>query len=477
MHFISYSMLDLILNQIRDKKIIILGFGREGASSYRFLRKHFPDMEIVAADRSEVLNTSEYQNDPKLKFVLGEKYADNLNDYDLIFKTPGINLNHINYFIQPHRITSQTELFLYGYNQQVIGVTGTKGKSTTSSLIYHILSHSRGNTFLAGNIGIPFFDIIDQLDEDSVIVAELSAHQLEYTTMSPHIALLLNMYQEHLDHFASLSNYQLAKMNITKYQDESDVLIYNSEDEHIPNLIKSHNYQRKMFKFSSMHAIDTGCYCLDDTVIRVDKGQVLGEYDLYRYDNLPGRHNYNNIMAAILAVKQFDISDEDILQYLASFRGLEHRIELVGTFNGIKFYNDSISTIPEAAIAAVKALRKVDTLIIGGFDRGISYDILIDYLHQNPIAHLVFTGPAGRRIQQEWEAKYPLPEDFIIEDDFTKIVDYCLHNTTEGKVCLLSPAASSYDQFKNFEERGRRFKSELQHFAENNVIEKNTEHE
>ena len=142
-------------------------------------------MEIVAADQSEALNISEYKNDPKLKFVLGEKYSEHLNDYDLILKTPGVNLNHINYFVQPQRITSQTELFLYGYNQQVIGVTGTKGKSTTSSLIYHILSHSRGNTFLAGNIGIPFFDIIDQLDDESVIVAELSAHQLEYTTMSP----------------------------------------------------------------------------------------------------------------------------------------------------------------------------------------------------------------------------------------------------------------------------------------------------
>ena len=466
MHIYSITMLDLILNQIRDKKIIILGFGREGASSYRFLRKHFPDMEIVAADQSEALNISEYKNDPKLKFVLGEKYSEHLNDYDLILKTPGVNLNHINYFVQPQRITSQTELFLYGYNQQVIGVTGTKGKSTTSSLIYHILSHSRGNTFLAGNIGIPFFDIIDQLDDDSVIVAELSAHQLEYTTMSPHIALLLNMYQEHLDHFASLSNYQLAKMNITKYQEESDILIYNAEDEHIPNLIKSHNYQRQMFKFSSQHAIDTGCYCLDDTVIRVDKGQVLGEYDLYRYDNLPGRHNYNNIMAAILAVKVYGVSDEDILNHLATFKGLEHRIELVGTFSDIKFYNDSISTIPEATIAAVKALRKVDTLIIGGFDRGISYDILIDYLHQNPIAHVVFTGPAGRRILKEWEAKYPMPEAYITEDNFSKIVDYCLHNTEKGKICLLSPAASSYDQFKNFEERGRRFKAEIQKQAE-----------
>lgn len=464
--FISTTMIELILNQIRDKKVIILGFGREGASSYRFLRKHFPDMDIVAADRSEILKTNEYQKDKHLKFVIGKDYDRNLNDYDLILKTPGVNLNDINYFIPPQKITSQTELFLYGFNQQVIGVTGTKGKSTTASLIYHILSNSRGNTFLAGNIGIPFFDIVDELNDDSVIVAEMSAHQLEYTTISPHISLLLNMYQEHLDHFESLSNYQLAKMNITKYQSETDVLIYNSEDEHIPNLIKSHNYQRIFFKFSSQHAIDTGCYCLDDTVLRVEKGQVISEYDLFRYDHLPGRHNYNNIMAAILAVKQFDISDEDILKNLASFKGLEHRIEYVGNIHGVKYYNDSISTIPEATIAAVKALRKVNTLIIGGFDRGISYDILIGFLHENPIPHLIFTGPAGQRIIQEWKEKYPLPPSFVLEDDFSKIVEYCIQNTTEGKICLLSPAASSYDQFKNFEERGKRFKSELQKYAD-----------
>lgn len=454
-------MLDVILNQVKNKKIIILGFGREGVSTYQFIRKHFPTMDIVAADQSEALKTEDFKNDKHLRFVTGADYAQNLNDYDLIFKTPGVNLNDINYFIHPNRVTSQTELFMQGFGRQVIGVTGTKGKSTTSSLIYHLLSNSRGNTFLAGNIGIPFFNIIDDLNEDSVIVAELSAHQLEYTETSPHIAILLNMYQEHLDHFQSLSNYQLAKMNITKFQNERDILIYNADDEHIPNLIKSHNYQREFYKFSAQRQIDTGCYCDDDTIIRVHNGEVLGEYDLSHHDNLPGRHNYNNIMAAILAVKQYGLSDEDIIKHLASFNGLEHRIEFVGNFHGIKFYNDSISTIPEAAIAAVKALKKVDTLILGGFDRGISYEILINFLHENPVTNLVFIGPAGLRIQQEWAAKYPLPESTLVENDFTKIVEHCFKVTAPGKICLLSPAASSYDQFKNFEFRGRRFKDEI----------------
>lgn len=454
-------MVDVILEQIKNKKIVILGFGREGVSTYRFIRKHFPSMDIVAADRSEALNIEEFKDDKHLRFVIGSEYAQNLNDYDLIFKTPGVNLNNINYFIHPYRITSQTELFLQGFRQQVIGVTGTKGKSTTSSLIYHLLSNSRGNTFLAGNIGIPFFNIIDELDENSIIVAELSAHQLEFTETSPHIAVLLNMFQEHLDHFQSLSNYQLAKMNITKFQQESDILIYNNEDEHIPQLIKSHDYKRNFLKFSSLQSIDTGCYCMDDNLMYVRKGELLGEYDLRHYYNLPGRHNYNNIMAAILAVKNYGVSDEDIMKYLATFNGLEHRIEYVGTFQNIKFYNDSISTIPEAAIAALKALKNVNTLILGGFDRGIAYDHLIDYLNENPVCHVVFTGPAGHRIKQEWESKYPLPDSVLEEDDFGKIVNYCFQVTEKGKSCLLSPAASSYDQFKNFEFRGRKFKDEI----------------
>lgn len=452
-------MVDVILNKIKGKKIVILGFGREGVSSYRFIRKHFPNMDLVAADRSEILDTTVFASDKHLHFVLGENYDQNLNDFDLVFKTPGVNLNDINYFIRPEKITSQTELFLEAFGNQTIGVTGTKGKSTTSSLIYHLLSNGRGNAFLAGNIGIPFFNIIEDLNKDSVVVAELSAHQLEYTETSPHVAILLNMYQEHLDHFQSLSNYQLAKMNITKYQKSTDFLIYNAEDEHITNLIKSHNYVRQFFKFGTPKTVDTGCYCDEDTILRVVNGEVKSEYDLRYRDNLPGRHNYYNIMAAILAVKVYGMSDENILKHLSTFTGLEHRIEFVGVVDGIKFYNDSISTIPEAAIAAVKALRTVDTLILGGFDRGISYDILVEFLTEQPVQHLVFTGPAGHRIKSELESRGALPADILVSDDFAEIVDYCFAMTSKGHICLLSPAAASYNQFRNFEERGKKFKS------------------
>ena len=170
-------------------------------------------------------------------------------------------------------------------------------------------------------------------------------------------------------------------------------------------------------------------------------------------------------MAAVLACKTQNVSNEDILKNVATFKGLEHRIEFVGNVQGINFYNDSISTIPEATIAALNTVKKVDTLILGGFDRGIDYRILIDFLHENPVRNIVFVGKVGERLLREWEeAGYPLPENYILENDYSKIVDFAFRNTAEGCSCLLSPAAASYDQFKDFTVRGRTFKElVLQH--------------
>lgn len=168
-------------------------------------------------------------------------------------------------------------------------------------------------------------------------------------------------------------------------------------------------------------------------------------------------------MAAMAICRKLGLNHSQILEGLSSFKGLPNRIEYVGRYNDITFYNDSISTIPEAAIAAVKALRKVETLIIGGYDRGIEYGQLIEFLKENPVDNIAFTGPAGERILNEWQALgYPLPDNYIIESDFRKIVDFAFEKTNPNKIVLLSPAAASYDQFKNFEERGRIFKQYIE---------------
>ncbi|MCQ2280403.1 MAG: UDP-N-acetylmuramoyl-L-alanine--D-glutamate ligase [Bacteroidales bacterium] len=448
-----------IVEFFKGQKIVIVGFGREGVSSYKFIRKHYPKMHLTIADRSPLIHVDDFKEDKHLTIIAGEQYDQDLNKYDLILKSPGVNFNNINYFIPKEKFISQAELFLMAYGENVIGVTGTKGKSTTASLIYHILSNTVGDTVLAGNIGIPFFDIIERITDDTTIVAELSAHQLEYTDFSPHIAILLNLYQEHLDHFNTFNNYQLAKLNITENQKEDDIFIYNFDDRYIPGLIESHKLERRFIPFSSQSTLKNGAFCTKTDIILVKNSEQYCQIPIANRQNIPGIHNNNNIMAAVLACKAKNIDDASIIKNIATFKGLEHRLELVGTFHDITFYNDSISTIPEATIAALKTIKRVDTLIVGGFDRGIEYKSLIEYLSENPVRNIAFVGKVGERILQEWqEAGCPLPENHTVENDYAKIVDFAFAHTKPGCSCLLSPAAASYDQFKDFTVRGRTFK-------------------
>ena len=361
------------------------------------------------------------------------------------------------------RITSQTDLFLQACHKQVVGVTGTKGKSTTSSLIHHILKSAGRKTFLAGNIGVPFFNIVEQLDDQTTVVAELSAHQLEFIHRSPDYAVLLNIFQEHLDHFNSFNNYQIAKLNITRYQDDRQFLVYNGDDEHIPGLIKSYGLNRDRCIFGSEPQDGPYACCREGVIHFAISGHLEDEYDLTHYHNLPGTHNYYNIMAAIAVCRKLNLTHDQIMHGLNTFHGLPNRIEYIGQYQGIAFYNDSISTIPEATVAAVRALRRVDTLILGGYDRGIEYGLLLKFFKEEPMANIAFTGPAGQRILNEWKnSDTPLPENFILENDFRKIVQFAFEKTEPGKIALLSPAAASYDQFKNFEERGRVFRQLVQ---------------
>lgn len=455
-------MINQIINSIAGKKIILLGFGREGVSSYSLIRKYLPEQFLTIADQSEVINTEIIANDPNVKIIAGKGYDENLNDYDLIMKSPGVNLSQIRYYIPPEKITSQTALFLKFYGEQVVGITGTKGKSTTASLIWHFLKSAGKDALLAGNIGVPFFDIIDQLHAKSVVVAELSAHQLEYLDSSPKISILLNLYQEHLDHFNSYSNYQMAKFNIINFQKESDYLIYNLDNPEIVKGIAAHDYHRQFLAFSTQKIPENGAYYASSQIRLVKSNEVYASFDVSDLQNLPGKHNYNNVMAAILASKIFNIDDQSIIEALKSYQPLEHRIEYVGEFQNIKFYNDSISTIPEATIAAINSLKRVTTVILGGFDRGIDYHLLNDFLAHSEVENVAFMGPAGERILKEWkESGEKLPEHYIVENDFSKIVRFAFDYTGKGKTCLFSPAAASYDQFKNFEERGKVFKETI----------------
>ena len=433
-------MFELILNRLRGKRILILGFGREGKSTLRFLNKYLPDAVVAVADKNEMEGVKYF----------GSQYLEAMYDYDIVIKTPGISLKDFD--TKGVEITSQTDLFLSQFHSQIIGITGTKGKSTTTSLIYHLLKSSGRDAILTGNIGIPCFDVLENIKANSIVVYELSAHQLEYVHNSPHVGVLLNIFEEHLDHFGTMQRYKAAKLNILRFMDENDTAIIHESLLNDALELFVNNKVFTLFDFDDV---------IDQTALP-----------------LRGEHNYQNIKAALLACDAYGIDYRELIPHLYTFKPLEHRLEPVGTFGGVTFVNDSISTIPQAAISACEALGRVDFLLLGGFDRGIDYQPLAEYLKAHPVPHLLFTGKAGERMMQlmngvstgstTCNVKVPEPVEGPILYYYSSMEEAFAYITTyakEGDVCLLSPAASSYDQYKNFEERGRKFKQLAQQFV------------
>lgn len=422
-------MTELILRHLRNKRILILGFGREGRSSLGFLLRHLPDADIGIADQNAV-NPIEFRLSSRqhLSLHTGAAYLDSVRYYDLILRSPGINLNLLTHV--KDKVRSQTDLFLGAFSSRVIGITGTKGKSTTSALIHHLLTASGAHSLLTGNIGIPCFDILDYIEDHSHIVFELSANQLQDVSHSPGIAVLLNIFEEHLDYFGSMEQYKAAKLNIVRFGKKDDTAIIHAS---LADETTGLTSQQIFFPGSG--------------VTLPDQSKLL----------LKGAHNLINVEAALLAVREAGYEIKGLEPALEQFRGLAHRLEYLGQQQGIHFYNDSIATVAEATIAAVSALGRVNFLLLGGFDRGISYDALADFLNLNSDIKLLLTGEAGKRIADLLcQRKY---QGFIIYNNLEEAVGFVKQQAKPGDVCLLSPAAASYDQYRNFEQRGDLFRS------------------
>lgn len=422
-------MIDSICRRLSGKRILIAGFGREGKSTLRFLQQYMPDATVGIADKNETA----FQDIDKERYNLyfGDEYLKASSDYDVVIKTPGISVKDID--IDFSKITSQTDLFLEAFHNQVIGITGTKGKSTTSTLIYHLIKESGNDAILAGNIGIPILDCVNDINERTIIVYELSAHQLQFINRSPHVGILLNVFEEHLDHFGTFEKYKDAKINVLRYMSDEDVAVVNND-----------LYRAVSCQLSAV-SVDFDNANFEDYNINWEDIPLLGE------------HNRHNVKAALCACKSYGLSIEDLVPHLYTFKSLEHRQEYVGVFKGVKFYNDSISTIPQATIAALKTIKNVNFLLLGGFDRGIDYEPLVTYLKENPLPYILITGQAGQTIKdklQTAEYKGNIFEYTDMESVFVMLKKYA----KSGDVCLLSPAAASYDRYKNFEERGRIFK-------------------
>ena len=450
----------LLTPLLAKRKLLILGFGREGQSTYHYIRKNFPDIPIGIADHDTEIREkkAEIIFAPNISFHLGEKYLESISDYQLIIKSPGIGLPSDLKIDAGTILTSQTHLMLEAFHRQIIGITGTKGKSTTSSLVYHLLKTAGKRSILVGNIGLPPFDYLDQVDTETRIVYEMSSHQLEDSILAPHIAILLNLFPEHLDRYADLEAYYSAKMRILAGQDDGDIFVFNEDIPGISGRINELNARRIFYSFSSGIHMKDGCYLSGSRIILCENGTETVFFSVPDDYPLKGKHNLMNMMAAILAARVAGAADESICKGLMTFHGLEHRLEYVGQFHGIHFYNDSIATIPEATIAAVEALPGTDTLILGGFDRMLDYSAMIDFLNHSHVRNFIFLGKAGLRMYEAFRTIKKEGKKLFIAQSMEEAFIHVLQLTETGKICLLSPAAASYDSFKNFEERGHLYK-------------------
>jgi UDP-N-acetylmuramoylalanine--D-glutamate ligase len=407
-----------------NKKIAILGYGLEGMDAEKFLRSQGAEISIL---------------DKKFD----KNYLSNLSKFDIIVRSPGV-YRYLPEIIEAEKngvvITSAIKLFFDNCSCKIIGVTGTKGKGTTSTLIYEILKTDRRDVYLAGNIGKPMLELLPHLNSKSLVILEMSSFQLIDLDKSPHIAVVLNITEDHLDWHKNREEYVNAKKNIVSHQTAEDFAIVNSE------------------------------YATSKSFTEIAKGKVI-EFSKDSLDEefrkkllLRGEHNLENIAAAVTVGQVLEINNEIILKTVRHFKGLEHRLELVDIVNGIAFYNDSFATGPQPTIAAINSFTEPETLILGGYDKGLNYSELGKVIsNKENVKYIILIGDIGDKIGKEIKNKNIINLGHV---PMTRIVGTACGVTPKGGVVILSPAAASFDMFKNYKDRGERFKKAVEELNE-----------
>ncbi len=396
----------------------LLGYGKEGEITKKYLNENFSGLKVEIGD---VKDNPDY---------LAEQVK-----YDIAVRSPGVPKESIKI---PY--TTATNIF-FSYIRQfpqvkIIGITGTKGKSTTASLIYHILKQAGKNAELLGNIGNPMLEaLFKKIKKDTIFVIELSSYQLDDIKFSPNIAVITSLFPEHMDYHRGIKNYYAAKKNIIKYQEKEDILVFNPRNSKMALWAKS--ARAKTIPFA-------GKIPLDDSEI-----------------NLPGKHNRENIKAAIAVAGVLGVSEEDIKKAVKTFEGLSHRLEFIGEYSGIKFYDDAISTTPESTILAIKSLPKIGTIFLGGQDRGYSFSKLEKTIKKHKIKNIVLFPDSGRKI-----IKGKRGINILETSSMEEAVKFAYKHTGGGEICLLSCASPSYSLWKNFEEKGDQFKFWVKYISE-----------
>lgn len=453
------------LDTLQGKRIAVIGMGVSNTPLIRMLLR--ADLNVTVRDkaaRERVEEIAEELESLGAKLKLGEEYLEELNE-DIIFRTPGLSPNNpaLRRAIEGgSELTSEMELFFRTCPCRLIGVTGSDGKTTTTTIITEFLKEAGYNVYVGGNIGKPLLPDVAGMEPDDFAVLELSSFQLMTMEQSPHIAVFTNLSPNHLDYHGSMGEYIAAKENLFLHQSEGDKAIFNFDNQTTNDLSKA--AKGSVTYFSRQQRLEQGVY-LRDGAIWLTNEQGSREVLPLRDIRLPGVHNIENYMAAIAAVDGL-VPDKCVREVAQRFNGVEHRIELVRELDGVKYYNDSIGTSPTRTIACLDSFEQKVILIAGGYDKGVPFTTL-GYAVADKVKALVLTGATAKAIRNAVEAApaYAQGNPDILElDDFADAVKAARAIAEPGDVVILSPACAAFDKFKNFMERGKYFKKLVQEF-------------
>jgi UDP-N-acetylmuramoylalanine--D-glutamate ligase len=442
---------------LKNKKVMVVGSGISGIGAVNLLNKVGADCILYDGnDKLKVEDVEKKLGFNKAEIIIGECSDELIKRVDLLVISPGVPIDSelvIRFKEAGVEVWGEIEL-AYNYDKgQIIAITGTNGKTTTTALVGQIMKAYNEKTFVVGNIGRSYTGEVLNTSEDSVTVAEISSFQLETTkNFHPRVSAILNITPDHLNRHHTMECYAETKERVALMQNKDEVCVLNYEDEWLQDFKK--NCNAKIVWFSSKRKVEVGAY-VDGDMIHYTDGvndkEFLNVHDM----RLLGVHNYENVCAAIAMTKAMGVPDDVIIREIKNFRAVEHRIEYVATKSGVDYYNDSKGTNTDAAIKAIEAMVKPTILIAGGYDKGVEFD---DYIKafKGKVRFMVLLGQTSQMIA-DTANKYGFT-DYVFANSMEEVVDICAKTAKEGEAVLLSPACASWGMFDNYEQRGRIFK-------------------
>lgn len=446
----------------KNKKILVVGAGISGIAAYDLLKEleASPTLYDAKDDLDPKALGAKTKDGENASVLLGALGEDILDTFDVLLISPGVPVDSElpTYFYGKNKpVIGEIELAYLASKGNIIAITGTNGKTTTTALTGEITRNYYGESFVVGNIGIPYTKVATQITENAAVVAEISSFQLETAVeFHPKVSAVLNITPDHLNRHYTMENYVAVKASIAKNQTQDDVCVLNYEDKETRKLAEGMKPQ--VIFFSSERELEAGCYLKGEDIWYADKDGARKLMNIHEM-KLLGKHNVENVMAAICMCYAYGVPMDSIISSVKEFTAVEHRIEYVATINGVDYYNDSKGTNPDAAIKGIQAMNKPTVLIGGGYDKDSTFDEWIEAF-DGKVKALVLLGQTADKIE-ECARRHGF-ENIYKEESLDAVVKTCARLACAGDAVLLSPACASWGMFPNYEVRGRMFK-ELVH--------------